>query len=171
MRKLRLGAVAFLVAVVATLLPASPADAARWLGLCTFTGTANTGPLWLPGANGTGPWTVGWSFSSSLDVCLQVLPNTGGGVGAGNVSGNGTLTGACGFSLGSGTATIGGQSVGVTFVTVGGTGVLVGVGGTNSVAAASFQARPLPSGVGQVPCVTEPATNFLIVGVAVGLFL
>ena len=169
MRKLRLGVAAFIIASFAALLPVSPASAHPQAGACAFTGNANTGPLWLPAgtAGGLGPWSVGWSFSSSLDVCVSA-PQGPVGVGAGNVSGSGSLTGACGFSLGSGTANLGGHSAPVTFVTVGGTGALVGVGGEPSAAAATFQARPLPSAVGQVPCVTEPATSFLIVGAAAG---
>lgn len=163
MRMLRLGVAALALAAAATVLPSTPASAHTNAGACVFQGNASVSPGLMAGL----PINAGWSFSSALDVCATSAGPVG--VGSGNVSGSGSLFGLCGGSLGSGTANFAGDSVAITFATVGGTGVLVGADVGNPIAvAATFQARPLPSAVGAVPCVTEPATNFLIVGAGVG---
>lgn len=166
MRPLRLGVAALAIAAAAAIIPSSPASAHTNAGACAFTGNASVSPGLLAGQLSN----AGWSFSSALDVCATFAGPTG--VGSGNVSGSGSLFGTCGASLGSGSVNFGGDAFPVTFATVGGTGALVGLGSAGHTAgavAATFQARPLPSAVGQVPCVTEPATNFLIVGAGGGL--
>ncbi|MGQ0432456.1 MAG: hypothetical protein ACT452_08630 [Microthrixaceae bacterium] len=164
MRKLRLGVVAGVIAAIATLAPATPASAHTYAAAGVYTGNASTSGLWFP-ASPFCPGTVcsntaSWSFSSALDVIVDT--DLSAPVGAGRISGGGSLLGYCGGSLGTGNANLGSESAPITFVTVGGTGVLAGVG--SAAVVSTFQARPLPSAVGQVPCLTEPATNFLIVG-------
>lgn len=175
MRKLLLGVAAALVAAVAALSPASPASADPYAGVGVFVGTASTpSGLWFPASPfcpGTVPCpnTSGWSFSSATDVIVSTTVNPGPG--SGRISGSGSLFGYCGGSVGTGTATIEGHSTPITFATAGGTGVLVGLGTgghTAGALAATFQARPLPKFVGDVPCLTSAATDFLIVGAGAG---
>lgn len=131
----------------------------------------------------------GWNFSSNIiDVGVGVTasatipppPNPSATptvyLGTNNVSGGGPfgLVAYCGAAIGSGSATaFGSPNLSVTFVSLGGNVTLVGTGG-GGAAVASAQARPLPSGATgpngepKVPCVTEAATNYLVVGVAVG---
>jgi len=170
MRILRLGVAALALAAAAAVLPAAPAGAHTNAGACVFTGTANVNPGLTVGL----PINAAWNFTSDLDVCV-VASGQPSIPGAGNVGGYGTLFGLCGGSSGQGNVQIMGDNIPVIFATVGGTGVLVGAvselidpalasGHTAAAVAATFQARPLPSVVGAVPCVTEPATKFLIVG-------
>jgi hypothetical protein len=86
------------------------------------------------------------------------------------VSGTGTVTGWCGSSNGNGSVTIAGETDKIVWTSVGGTIILTGgnvlAGGTDhDVVVAVVQARPVPTGPN---CVTGKATNFLVVGVAVG---
>ena len=192
MRKLRLGAAAAVIAAVAALFP-SPASAHTFTDVAVFAGAAGVGGgsvgnggLFFPAAlpcGGVCPLeNHNYNFSSSggavgLDVIVGTsLVNPGiDAVGAGRITGNGNLVGYCGGSI-SLDLTVGfaGHSVsGGVFVTVGGTGVAAAVeingDHTAEAVAATFQARPLPSVVGQVPCLTEGANVFQVVGAGGGL--
>lgn len=174
MRKFRLGVTAFIIAVAAAFGPASPALADTYAGLGIFTGTASTpGGLWFPAS----PFCPGiapcpnastWSFVSTLDVIVSTYTTPTSNPGSGRISGAGTLAGWCGHSQGTGIATWEGHTYPVLFVTAGGSGTLVNtgppIGHSSGTLTIKFQARPLPSSAGAVPCLTEPATSFLIVG-------
>ena len=136
-------------AALALGLSITPANAAP--AASVFEGNASVSPgLWFPVV---GPsTTANWAFASTLGVPV-------------GVSGSGQVTGFCGQSTGSGTATIGSEGpFPISWVSAGGTLILTGVGARTG--AAIVQARPLPSANGQVPCLTEPAVNFTVAGVA-----
>jgi hypothetical protein len=139
-------------AALALGLAVPPAHAAS--AAAAFVGTANVNPgLWFPGANPAGattPVTAAWAFASTTSVPVSV-------------SGNGSVTGFCGQSTGSGTAHIGAETLAISWVSAGGTLILTGI--SPRTGAAIVQARPLPSTDGQVPCLTEPAVNFTVAGV------
>lgn len=196
MSKFRMGVAAAIIAAVAAVVPASPASAHPSAGVGGFVGNANVSGLWFPvspfcpledPALPECERDATWNFSSFLDVVLStdtagsfagtVAGNPTGApwalpapfVGAGRVSGGGSLLGHCGGSVGGGTASFDGHtSSGAVFATAGGTGVLVGlVNGHLGAVGATFQARPLPT-AGLVPCLDHAATNFLVVGVGGG---
>ena len=80
------------------------------------------------------------------------------------VDGGGALTGNCGLSGGSGTATLGSHvNVGVNLSGYGDTIVLTANAGT---AVWVLKLGPLPPPGGGVACVTEPAVEFVVTGFA-----
>jgi hypothetical protein len=94
-------------------------------------------------------------------VCTSVTVTTTLSVPV-SVGFTGNVCGNCGLSNGSGTASIGSASGPVTFTSLGGTVILTASNG--DIGGSISQARPLPSGPGDVPCVTSAAATFTLVG-------
>jgi hypothetical protein len=143
-RKL-IGAGAVAVLALGSMIPSAQAHE-----VSVFVGTASVpGGLWLLG--------VGPARASTWDVSTTIAAPAA-------VDGSGNLSGNCGLSTGSGSASIGSHAnFAVTFTSLGGTVILTANAGAGGAVA---QARPLPAGAGDVPCVTSLATNFTIVGAA-----
>lgn len=154
--------VAGALALLALLVPSQPAPAHPAAAACLIQGSASVSPgrlhAQLSGAT--------WSFYSALDICAA----TGiSGVGSGNVTGAGWLFGDCTAWIGSGSLQSGEHDLIATGVGVGATWVFHGTGVSTHWATSMtiMQTRALPTVAGHLPCITEPASYYLLVGVVV----
>ena len=149
--------------LLALFVAAGPTSAHTNAATCLLQGTASVSP----GRFHTQLSNATWSFASALDICATSAGSTG--VGADNVTGAGSSFGDCTAWIGSGSLRAGDHDVAATALAVGGTWVFQGVDLSSHQATVLvvMQTRALSTGQSQLPCITEPATGYLVVGVAV----